>query len=48
MDNGHGGIRLIKVNPVNFDELIDLKVNKSQKGFVAPNRIQGTVLRVDR
>ena len=37
MDNEHGSIKLIKINPANLDELIDLQVNESQKGFVAPN-----------
>ena len=30
-------IRLVKVNPENFDELIDLEVDKSQEDYVADN-----------
>ena len=37
MNARNRNVRLVKVDIKNFDDLIGLKVNESQRGFVAPN-----------
>lgn len=37
MNREEGNIRLVKIDPQNFDEMINLQVNEIQKEFVAPN-----------
>ena len=37
MNSERGAVRLIKIDPDNFDGIIDLEVNEAQRGFVAPN-----------